>query len=81
MSEKLWAELDDDWRRKEERAATQRVANMEAIREGRPLPYPNSWDELDPTKVSADSTPEQLAERHRQFTKLCRPFQPKRHTI
>lgn len=59
----------------------QRTANVEAQREGRPLPYPNPFDLLDPTKVPADAAPEQVAESHRQFRKICRPFQPKRHTI
>lgn len=81
MVEKLWAEIDDDWRRKEERAMAQRAANLEAWRAGRPLPYPSPFGRLDPTKVPADATPEQIAESHRQFRKICRPFQPKRHTI
>jgi len=81
MAEKLWAEIDEDWRRKEERAMAQRAANLEAQREGRPLPYPNLWDQLDPTKLPRDATPEQRAQRHREFRKICRPFQPKRHTI
>lgn len=81
MAEKLWAEIDEGWRRKEERALAQRAANDQAWREGRPQPYPNPFEVLDPTKVPANATPEQIAESHRQFRKICPPFQPKRHTI
>jgi hypothetical protein len=81
MTEKLWAEIDEDWRRKEERALAQRAANQKAAREGKPLPYPNPFDRLDPTKLPPDASPSQIMERHRKFREICRPFQPKRHTI
>ena len=45
---RLWAELDEDWKRKEERALEQRRANAEAVREGRPLPYVNPFFERIP---------------------------------
>ena len=34
MAEKLWAEIDEDWRRKEERTLAQRAANLEAQSKG-----------------------------------------------
>lgn len=54
------------------RALEERAANERAQREGRPLPYPNPWDELDPTKLlPEEATPERIAERYREFCKLC----------
>ncbi len=76
-----WAEIDEDWKRKEERALAQRAANAAAAREGRPLPYPNPWDALDPTKLPRDATSETYRQSFREFRKLCPPFQPKRYTI
>ncbi len=38
MDEKRWAEIDEDWRAKEERAARERAANRQALSEGRPAP-------------------------------------------
>ncbi len=79
--ERPWAEIDEDWKRKEERALAQRAANAAAARDGRPLPYPNPWDVLDPTKLPRDASPEAYQQSYREFRKLCPPFQPKRHTI
>ncbi len=45
-----WAEIDEDWKRKEERALAQRAANA-AAREDRPLPYPSPFSALGPTKL------------------------------
>jgi len=81
MAEKLWAEIDEDWRHHEERALAQRAANQEALEQGRPFPFPNPFDLLDPTKVPRDATPEQIMESHRQFRKICRPRPPKKYTI
>ena len=81
MSEKRWAEIDEDWRRKEQRALAQREANAAAAREGKPLPYPSPWDRLDPTKVPRDATPEEYHQSYIEFCKLCPPYRPKRHTI
>lgn len=81
MPEKPWAEIDEDWRQKEKRASAQRAANLRAVRDGRPLPYPNPFDRLDPTKLPAGATADQIAQSHREFRKICRPFLPKRHTI
>lgn len=76
-----WAEIDEDWKRKEERALAQRAANVAAGREGKPLPYPSPWDTLDPTKLPRDAPPEAYRQSFLEFRKLCPPFQPKRHTI
>ncbi len=76
-----WAEIDEDWKRKEERALAQRAANAAAVREGKPLPYPNPWDSLDPTKLPRDASREARRQRHLEFSRLCPPFKPKRHTI
>ncbi len=78
---RLWAEIDEDWKRKEDRALAQRAANEAAIREGKPVPYPNPWDTLDPTKLPRDAPQEANQQRHLEFRKLCPPFKPKRHTI
>ncbi len=81
MAEKLWAETDVDWKRKEERALAQRAANAAAIREGKPVPYPNPFMAWDPTKVPRDASPEEYRASLLEFRKICRPLQPKRHTI
>ena len=81
MSEKPWAEIDEDWKRKEERALAQRQANVAAAREGKPLPYPSPWDRLDPTKLPPDATLEEYHKSYLEFCKLCPPFRPKRHVI
>jgi hypothetical protein len=81
MAEKLWAEIDEDWKRKEERALAQRAANAAAVREGKPVPYPNPLAAFDPTKVPADASDEQIQQSYREFCKICPPVRPKRHTI
>ncbi len=81
MTKTLWADIDEDWKRKEQRAQKQREANAEALREDRPLPFANPFDVWDPTKLPRDATPEQILARNREFRKICRPPQPKRHTI
>lgn len=81
MTEKRWAEIDEDWRRKEERAMAQREANAAAVGEGRPLPYPNPWDAVDPTKVPRDASFEAQVQSVHEFRKICRPYRPKSHTI
>jgi hypothetical protein len=59
----------------------QRAANEEASKKGLPLPYPNIWDFLDPTKLPPGATEEEIMARHREFKKICRPPRVKRHTI
>lgn len=72
-----------DWPLKEEveRALAQRAANERAARAGKPLPYPNPWDAVDPTKLPRDATPEQIHQRYLEFTKICKAPPCKRHTI
>ncbi len=76
-----WAEIDEDWKRKEERALAQRAANAAAAREGRPLPFPSPWDALDPTKVPRGATREAYRQSFLEFRKLCPPFRPKQYRI
>ena len=64
-----------------DRHLQQRLANEQAAAEGRPLPYPNIWDVLDPTKVPRDATPEQILASHAAFRKLCPPWKPKTHRL
>lgn len=76
-----WADIDADWKRKEERALAQRAANAAAVGTGEPLPFPNPWDVLDPTKLPRDAPPEAYRQRYLEFCKLCPPKKPRRHTI
>lgn len=61
------------------RAVAQRRANAEALRSRRALPYPNPWDDLDPTKVPRDASEAALEARYAAFRKLCPP--PPRKTV
>lgn len=63
------------------RALAERAANREASEKGLPLPFPNVWDALDPTKVPRDATPEEIAASYREFCKICPPRQKRRHTL
>lgn len=63
------------------RALAERRANRFARDHGLPLPFPNIWDFLDPTKVSRDATPEEIEESYREFCKLCPPKRRKKHTL
>lgn len=83
MAEKTWAEIDEDWRRKEERAKAQRQANAAALREGRPAPYPNPFLFWDPTKLTREVAEDEGADlrRYREFCKICPPAKTKRHVI
>lgn len=68
-------------REQERRALAERGANRRAARDGEPLPYPNIWDELDPTKAPPDATPEEIHERYKEFRKLCPPRPRIEHTL
>ncbi len=59
----------------------QRRDNERARRRGLPLPYPNLWDALDPTKVPRDATPEEIHRSYLEFSRLCRPRPRKTHTL
>jgi hypothetical protein len=65
----------------EERAVAERAVNKQAKELGLPLPYPNIWDLLDPTKVDQDATPEEIHKSYQEFRKLCPPRPRKRHVI
>jgi hypothetical protein len=56
---RLWAEIDEDWKRKEECALAQRATNAVALREGGPVPYPNPFAALNPiAERNGDDSPE-----------------------
>ena len=57
---------------REAQALAERRANAEAAAQGRPLPFPNLWDTLDPTKVASDASDAEVLESYRAFAKLCR---------
>jgi hypothetical protein len=63
------------------RAMAEREANEQAAAEGRPLPFPNLWDQLDPTKVPRDATTEQIQASYARFRELCPPRARKRHRL
>ena len=81
MAARFWAEIDEDWKRREDRALAQRAANMTATREGKPVPYPNPFMSWDPTKVPRNASPSEYLASVIEFRKLCRPSEPKRHKI
>lgn len=59
----------------------EREANARAAAEGRPLPFANVWDTLDPTKVDRDATAAQVNASYLRFAELCRPRPRKRHRL
>lgn len=61
----------------------ERAANARAKERGEPMPHPNPWDAVDPTKLPADPPPtdEQMLERVKAFRASCRPPQPKKHYL
>jgi hypothetical protein len=65
----------------DERCLRQREANRMAHERGSPLPYPNRWDVLDPTKAPPGATEEQIAESYREFRRRCPPPATKRYVI
>jgi len=65
----------------ERRAESERAANVLATAEGRALPSPNIWDRLDPTKVRAGATPEDMQASFVRFQELCRPRARIRHRL
>lgn len=81
MEEKPWAEIDDDWKRKEDRALAQRQGNAAAVREGKPVPYPNPFMALDTTKVARSASATDYQQSLIEFRKTCLPPETKRHII
>jgi hypothetical protein len=66
----------------EARAIAQREENRRAKEMGLPLPYPNIWDSWDPTKLDPEeATPEAIERSCREFRKLCRPRERKKHIL
>ncbi|MEW6278894.1 MAG: hypothetical protein AB1758_09750 [Candidatus Eremiobacterota bacterium] len=65
----------------EERAMAERRANEEAKQKGEPLPFPNLWDFLDPTKVPEDASPQEISLRYREFCKICPPRKRIHYTV
>jgi hypothetical protein len=59
----------------------ERRANTAAARRGEPLPHPNIWDQLDPTKLPPGASQEQILQRTAAFLKLCPPPTRKRHYL
>lgn len=59
----------------------QRLENEQAAEQGRPLPYPNVWDRLDPTKVPRDASPEQVMASYHAFCEICPPWSPEIHQL
>ena len=56
-------------------------ANRLAQKAGEPLPYPNAWDKLDPTKLPESASPDEISLRYRAFCELCPPPQRTEYTI
>jgi hypothetical protein len=65
----------------QERAIREREANARAARDGAPLPFPNIWDAIDPTKVEKGATPAQIQASYLRFAELCRPRPRKQHRL
>jgi hypothetical protein len=59
----------------------EREANAQAAAEGRPLPFANVWDHVDPTKVRRDATVAEVHASYLRFAELCRPRPRKRHRL
>jgi hypothetical protein len=66
---------------REARAMAERAANEAARERGEPLPFPNPWDALDPTKVPPDATPEEIARSYAAFAEICRTPPCIRHVL
>ncbi|MEX1362738.1 MAG: hypothetical protein AB1Z98_06400 [Nannocystaceae bacterium] len=66
---------------REKRQLEQRNANARALDRGEPLPFPNLFDALDPTKVDPSATELDRLESVRGFRQICRPRPSKRHAI
>lgn len=75
------AELRAKTLAEETRALEERAANERAFLEGRPLPHPNPWDALDPTKRLPGSPPEEIRARYEEFLTICRPRPRKKHVL
>lgn len=63
------------------RALAQREANQRAHASDRPLPYPNPWDAVDPTKLPPGASDEAHQTRYEAFRELCPPPRRIEHTL
>lgn len=66
---------------REQRALAQRQANEQAHARGEPLPFPNPFDGLDPTKVGEGASREDLLHSYSAFAAICRPIPCRRHVL
>ncbi len=65
----------------ESRAIAERDANRVAAERGEALPFPNLWDQLDPTKVHAGASEEEVARSYAAFRAICTPLPRRRLTL
>ena len=65
----------------EHRAELERESNARAQLTGQPLPFPNPWDHVDPTKVRSPATDAELQDSYAEFRKICRPRARKQHRL
>jgi hypothetical protein len=63
------------------RAMAERAANREAAARSLPLPHPNLWDAVDPTKVPPGATPQEILASYREFCRICPPHRPRKHAL
>jgi hypothetical protein len=69
-------------RTQESRAISERRANEKAHAARERLPYPNPWDDWDPTKLDpSKATPEAIHARYVEFCKLCPRDRRRRHSL
>ncbi len=76
----LWVEVMKT-SRQIEKAASERLANAHAADAGGPLPFPNPWDNFDPTKVARDASPADITRSYLEFTKLCQKRPRRTHRL
>ena len=67
----------------EARSLAERHANERARGSDEPLPYPNVWDQLDPTKLPRGKihSDEEVHRRYIEFCQLCPRPQKTKHTL
>ena len=63
------------------RSLAERAANRRASTAGKPLPHPNLWDAVDPTKVDPGASAEAIHASALAFRALCPPRPRKKHYL